>query len=178
MSLEIVIGIIVLMFLGAALVIGLYLIGRIGDLQVLTHLRCREIQRDIEEKVTDHHKGDPGEIILPDVDSGELLGNWISEHEAELKSIDVTTSLIKMNSEAMLLAVSRDIETEDKEMICRALCYLLQLTREGDGIDTIKYHRGGEAEIARVIFSSGYSKDIDITADSGIAIIRDVINGI
>ena len=77
---------------------------------------------------------------------------------------------------------------EDKREICRKLCELLKLTRAGEGLVSIDYEKDGEEEYAKVCWQNDWQKDhpgykgffqkICITADSGIAILRDVLRRI
>lgn len=69
---------------------------------------------------------------------------------------------------------------EDRDFICRQLAKLLQHTRAGSGIRSIT--RSQETphadEFATIKFSNGYTQFVNITADSGIAIIKDICKAI
>lgn len=64
---------------------------------------------------------------------------------------------------------------EDKAKICKLFGKLLQYTRFGSDIEDIKYsiNENGE-ETATIYYRNDYKKDINVTADSGIAMIRDI----
>lgn len=59
---------------------------------------------------------------------------------------------------------------EDMTEILAKLTETLQLTRDGIGIVSITPLR----DVARVTYSNGHIKDIDIGSDSGIAAIYDI----
>ena len=74
---------------------------------------------------------------------------------------------------------------EDKREICKKLCELLKLTRAGEGLVSIDYEKDGEEEYAKVCWQQGepggmemFVDKVCITADSGAAIIRDVMRSI
>lgn len=72
---------------------------------------------------------------------------------------------------------------EDKEAIVMRLKLLLMVTRAGSDIADLKLEidekgmiDGGEYCV--IVFKSGYRKKVDITADSGLAVIEDVIHAL
>lgn len=68
---------------------------------------------------------------------------------------------------------------ENKRMILDALSIALQLTRAYEDLQGIAYEvTQGDDEHAVLNFSERPSQHIDITADSGIAIIRDVVSNL
>lgn len=67
---------------------------------------------------------------------------------------------------------------ENKEEIAEKLEELLQMTRAGEDIESIRYEYDAYEEYVRVVFKNGYTKIIDVTCDSGHALIKDVIEGI
>ena len=70
--------------------------------------------------------------------------------------------------------------TEDKKAICELLCKTLQATRNGADIISIQYtddYTSGE-EYAVITFKNGYAKQICVTADSGTAMILDIVRGV
>lgn len=74
---------------------------------------------------------------------------------------------------------------ENKQEICKKLYELLNLTRSGNGLVSIEYVKEGQEEFAKVYWQHGepggmemFVQKICITGDSGIAIIRDVLNKI
>ena len=65
---------------------------------------------------------------------------------------------------------------EDKRIILNALAVVLKMTRACDDLQEITYEvTQGDDEYAVLTFSDRPTKRITITADSGIAIIKDVV---
>lgn len=64
---------------------------------------------------------------------------------------------------------------EDKQNICDLLCKTLKATRQHEDIESITYSKSEETETATVKWENGGTKNIDVTADSGIAIIQDIL---
>lgn len=62
---------------------------------------------------------------------------------------------------------------EDKQAICDALCKTLNLTRAGSDIKAIWHDN--EKEEATVVYQNGYEICINVAADSGIAMMRDIL---
>lgn len=62
---------------------------------------------------------------------------------------------------------------EDKETICKLLCVALQKTRGVADLVSLDYD--SESEIVTAIFESGIKK-INVAMDSGMAMIRDIVN--
>ena len=71
-----------------------------------------------------------------------------------------------------------DIEPleEDKQLICNALLNVLELTRNLYDVFDLKYDAATETVTA--YFTSGYTKVANVAADSGTAMIKDIINQI
>ncbi len=66
----------------------------------------------------------------------------------------------------------------EKKDLVEKLTKLIKQTREGKGIENIVYKRGyGDDEFVS-IQCIGYTKTIDVTADSEIALMRDILAGI
>lgn len=67
---------------------------------------------------------------------------------------------------------------EDKKAIVEKLLKVIKLTREGDSIQDIVYKKGyGDDEFVYVK-RYGCTEKIDVTADSGIAMMRDILERI
>lgn len=64
---------------------------------------------------------------------------------------------------------------EDKQKICNELLHTLQLTRGFCDLVSLKYEREGAYEFVVATFSNGYQKTANVTADSGTAMIVDII---
>lgn len=64
---------------------------------------------------------------------------------------------------------------EDKQKILDALCKTLQLTRSQSDLVSLTYHRQSEdLEEVIVKYTSGNTRRINTSLDSGFAMIRDV----
>lgn len=69
--------------------------------------------------------------------------------------------------------------TENKQAICASLLQTIQKTRAGKGIYTMEYIKTESgAETVKVVFVGGYIQYINVTFDSGIALIKDVMKEI
>ena len=68
---------------------------------------------------------------------------------------------------------------EDKETIINCLLYALKQTVAGVGLDYIRYEQltNGD-EIAVLMYDNGYRKSVNITCDSGVALMRDILRNI
>ena len=64
---------------------------------------------------------------------------------------------------------------ENKSDICEALLPALRRTRGLRDLEDLEYHVY-PAEEVHAIFRGGYTKKINVEADSGIAMIRDIVN--
>ncbi len=65
---------------------------------------------------------------------------------------------------------------EDKAYICHELARLLNITRDGWDIEDIIYERGSDDhELAHIRFDGGHIKTVNVTMDSGVAMIRDIM---
>ena len=78
----------------------------------------------------------------------------------------------------------REITLEDKALITARLCGLLKLTRECSDLESLTYEKNPETleESVHAVWKKedgmDYHNMIDVTADSGIALIRDVCRAI
>lgn len=64
---------------------------------------------------------------------------------------------------------------EDKQKICNELLHTLQLTRGFCDLVSLKYERESTHELVVATFNNGYQKAANVTADSGTAMIIDII---
>ena len=66
---------------------------------------------------------------------------------------------------------------EDKAKICAQLLKLLRMTRDQEALVELEYRKYDDTydEVVHVMYRSGRTQDINVTADSGIALIRDVM---
>ena len=68
---------------------------------------------------------------------------------------------------------------EDKDLICQLLCAALKATREHKDLQELYYQKldSGD-ETVTVRWSCGGTTVVNVTADSGIAMIRDILQAI
>lgn len=62
---------------------------------------------------------------------------------------------------------------KDKARLCKLLCMVLQLTRGGSDLKSLDFNP--DAELVTAVFEGG-SKTINVACDSGMAMIRDIVN--
>lgn len=60
--------------------------------------------------------------------------------------------------------------------ICRALLPVLRTTRALRDLEDLEYH--GDTEEVHAVFRGGYTKKINVACDSGLAMIKDIVNNI
>lgn len=69
--------------------------------------------------------------------------------------------------------------TENKQRICDLLFDTLMETRDADDIAAIKYSMEDNGqETVYVLFINGAKRIINVTMDSGVAMIRDIMKGL
>lgn len=65
---------------------------------------------------------------------------------------------------------------ENKEEICRLLLQTLKATRNLHDLTVLEYVKGANgSEIITAVFEDGYKQAINVTCDSGTAMITDVL---
>ena len=67
---------------------------------------------------------------------------------------------------------------ENKNEIVQDLCRLLQKTRYGDDITSMEYSKENYGEYVYVTYNNNCQRKVDISGDSGIAIIKDILKNI
>ena len=67
---------------------------------------------------------------------------------------------------------------EKKGLITGILGELLKLTRQCEDLSRLEYRPGPVEEVVIATFANGVEKVINVTADSGIALIKDVVKGL
>ena len=68
---------------------------------------------------------------------------------------------------------------ENKQLILDALCSALQLTRDQADLEALEYKEIGPAEQHVIAtYDGGGSREINVSLDSGIAMIRDVLRAL
>lgn len=65
---------------------------------------------------------------------------------------------------------------ESKQEIVIRLGILLKATRAGEDIKVLRLSE--DEDFVTIVWENGYKKDICVEADSGIALIRDVMNAL
>ena len=58
--------------------------------------------------------------------------------------------------------------------ICRALLPVLKMTRALCDLEDLEYHV--DTEEVHAVFKGGYTKKINVACDSGLAMIKDIVN--
>lgn len=68
---------------------------------------------------------------------------------------------------------------EDKKKVCDLFLITLQATRQYSDLEALNYERteSGE-EVVTAIFEKGGRKSANVSGDSGIAMIKDIIKGL
>ena len=73
----------------------------------------------------------------------------------------------------------KDGVMEDKEKICKHLFEALQLTREFSNLLMLKYTRTGDfSEVVTAKFTDNATKTINVSMDSGFAMMMDIMKGL
>ena len=79
--------------------------------------------------------------------------------------------------EGLMMGAGVPPKRENKQLICNALAKALKLTRQYSDLKKIIVEKREYGTVARVVFPQDI-KTVDITADSGAALIRDIVKGI
>jgi hypothetical protein len=64
---------------------------------------------------------------------------------------------------------------ENKEEIVQKLFEVLRITRAGSNLTSMEYKEEGYDEYVVLTFDNGYSRMVNVSADSGKAMINDVL---
>lgn len=68
---------------------------------------------------------------------------------------------------------------EDKQEICNLLCVALQATRDQYNLTDIIYREmPNDNEIVTLFYENGYKRIVNVSMDSGIAMMRDILRGV
>ena len=68
---------------------------------------------------------------------------------------------------------------ENKQLILDALCSALQLTRDQADLEALEYKDlGSDTQHDIATYDGGGSREINVSLDSGIAMIRDVLRAL
>lgn len=101
----------------------------------------------------------------------------IDPYEAEEKALELVPGVAcELNAQPEEIYIEAMEREEDKQMICDALLATLQLTRAMYNLEDLMYLP--EKELVEATFSNGGRKYANVAADSGIAMIRDIIKQI
>ena len=65
---------------------------------------------------------------------------------------------------------------ENYQVICNWLGRALQRTRQFDELESLEHIKEGEERSVVASFDGNYTKRIRVTMDSGIAMIKDIVN--
>ena len=64
---------------------------------------------------------------------------------------------------------------ENYQVICTLLCITLRETRQYSGLESLDHVQKSEDRYVIARFANGYTRKITVTADSGIAMIKDIL---
>jgi hypothetical protein len=67
---------------------------------------------------------------------------------------------------------------ENKQLICDLLCAALKATRDQQDLQSLTYHYNGPDDQMVTIAWSEYGKSVNVSADSGIVMIRDILKAL
>lgn len=123
-------------------------------------------------------------VSAKNVNEGEPDIKWLVAAEDEDQAADIGFKKVEENKYASKCSLGIDqypLSTggeEDKEEITYRLFDALRMTREHMDLQSLEYSKDEYKEIVTATFEDGYSKEINIALDSGIAMIRDIIKGL
>lgn len=67
---------------------------------------------------------------------------------------------------------------EDKQLICNLLCAALRATRDQHDLESLTYHhQNADHQMVTIAWSEG-GTSVDVSCDSGIAMIRDILRAL
>ena len=68
---------------------------------------------------------------------------------------------------------------ENKQEICNLLCVALRATRDQhDLIEIVYQRRANDRETATLFYENGSKRSVNVSMDSGIAMMRDILRGV
>lgn len=67
---------------------------------------------------------------------------------------------------------------ENKQKICTLLLATLQATHNQEDLTDIRYDKTGSDELVTLTWKNGYQKRVNVSMDSGTAMIRDIMKSI
>ncbi len=101
-----------------------------------------------------------------------LQGGWVHIYWEDGKIWQEIIEDIPSATEVLTTEEDGKKKAEDKETICRLLCKVLQKTRGCSDLRSLNFDQD---EIVTAVFESG-SQKINVACDSGMAMIRDIVN--
>lgn len=99
----------------------------------------------------------------------------IYQEEPDEAKVRESEKQLRAMHEGVDLAIelaSRD--GEDKQLICDLLCWALKATRDQHDLDALIYHKDDGEEFVEICYPNG-GTNVNVTMDSGIAMIRDIL---
>ena len=179
----------------AGIFLAAYVVEKINELKKLIMSRTAMLLDNVE-KARGMLQGQMNEILETRIEvrkhSESLLNMFrlYSELEEQLWVIEKNMQA-PADGEIQLPDLSEEFEEEirkdwieNKEVVCRKLTELLRMTMVGEDIESIRYEKvdseGGflYEEYAVITWENGHKQTVTITADSGKAIISDVLKAI
>ena len=165
---------------------------RVDDLGRLTKHMIVEVQPKIEQlTLLQKEMWRQGEMMLMrQRELGDISRDIVAEVDestTELKEIVLQTMapVEPWDGDAPALAGGEimlpGVLIDDKAALCTGLTWLLQMTRAGEDLTDITYEKVTEKEgftceeYAVITWASGHKQSVSITADSGKAIIEEVL---
>lgn len=129
--------------------------------------QMREVEATLAEAVKSikHVPNGPSTIRPVQLEMAKVL--------AELYRIEAS---IQEDTWIDISAAVQEPAIENKEAIAEQLLKAVQLTRAGQDVQAIEIL--DEGRTAGILYRNGHSYRVDIEADSGIAMIRDICRGI
>ena len=99
----------------------------------------------------------------------------IRKYEAGIVAIPI--DVLKEIAKVLDIDFGCITDSENKYEICNLLLRAIQATRAGADVIALVYRNDKEAGVEKVdvIFRNGYKKAVDVTADSGASMIRDIM---
>lgn len=99
------------------------------------------------------------------------------EEPDEAKVLEAEKQLRAMHEGVDLAIELASRDGEDKQLICDLLCWALKATRDQHDLQALIYHKEGCDEYVDICYPKG-GRNVNVTIDSGIAMIRDILRAI
>lgn len=119
------------------------------------------------------------ESVLPTLTPSEMKAAEILTEIFRLKA-DMRMNWLQeeswKTSEQIHEAEDPDEKMENRHYIVKALKDVLKMTRAGENIESMYYEPAHET--VKIKFRNDYTKHVNVECDSGIAMIRDIMNAL